>query len=278
MVNDGAEVLWASERDGWNHLYLYNGKTGQVENQVTKGPWAVRGITYVDGKARLVYFVASGREPDEDPYRTHLYQVQLDGSGLKLLTPENANHTVRAAPDGAYFVDNYSRPDLPGQSALRRSSDGAVAKVLEKTDVGALMKTGWKPPEPFHGKAADGKTDVYGLIWRPSNFDPTKEYPVIERVYTGPQSFFVPKSFAAFRAPEQSVAELGFIVALVDGRGTTGRSREFHEFSYRNLGGAFDDHVALIQQMGARYPAMDLSRGGIYWVGRVVVAVSLDWI
>ncbi|HMD97674.1 MAG TPA: DPP IV N-terminal domain-containing protein [Terriglobia bacterium] len=264
MVNDGAEVLWASERDGWNHLYLYNGKTGQLENQVTKGPWVVRGITHVDEKARRVYFVAGGREPDEDPYQTHLYQVNFDGSGLKLLTPENANHTVRAAPDGAYFVDNYSRPDLPGESALRRLSDGGVIQVLEKTDAGALMKTGWKPPEPFHGKAADGKTDIYGLIWRPSNFDAAKKYPVIEQVYTGPQSFFVPKSFAAFRAPEQLVAELGFIVVMVDGRGTTGRSREFHEFSYRNLGGAFDDHMALIQQMGARYPAMDLSRVGIY--------------
>ena len=264
MVNDGAEVLWASERDGWNQLYLYNGKTGELENQITKGPWVVRGITHVDEKARLVYFTASGREPDEDPYQTHLYQVKFDGSGLRLLTPENGNHTVRAAPDGAYFVDNYSRPDLPGKSVLRRAPDGAVVQVLEETDASALTKTGWKPPEPFHGKGADGKTDIYGLIWRPSNFDPAKKYPVIEQVYTGPQAFFVPKTFAAFRAPEQSMAELGFMVVMVDGRGTTGRSREFHEYSYRNLGGAFDDHVALIKQMGARYPSLDLARVGIY--------------
>jgi len=264
VVDDGAEILWASERDGWNQIYLYNGKTGELENQVTKGAWVVQGIEHVDDKARVVYFLASGREPGEDPYLTHLYKVNFDGSGLKLLTPENADHTVSFSPDGDYFVDSYSRVDLPGQAELRRTSDGTVAQILEKADASALLKTGWKFPEPFKGKGADGKTDVYGLIWRPSNFNPSKKYPVVEQVYTGPQSFFVPKTFAAYRRAEQSVAELGFIVVMVDGRGTTGRSRAFHEYSYRNLGGAFDDHVALIRQMGAKYPDMDLTRVGIY--------------
>lgn len=147
---------------------------------------------------------------------------------------------------------------------MRGASDGAEILSVEKTDPGALLATGWKFPQPFRGKAADGTTDVYGLIWRPSNFDAAKKYPVIEQVYTGPQAFFVPKTFAAYRAPEQSVAELGFIVVMVDGRGTTGRSRRFHEYSYHNLGGSFDDHVALIKQMGSEYPYMDLSRVGIY--------------
>ncbi|HEV2233928.1 MAG TPA: DPP IV N-terminal domain-containing protein [Terriglobia bacterium] len=264
IVNDGAELLWTSERDGWNHIYLYNGQTGQLENQVTRGPWVVRGIAHVDEKARVVYFLACGREPNEDPYLSHLYKINFDGSGLQLLTPENANHTVSFSPDGAYFVDSYSRVDLPGESVLRHAADGSVAQVLEKADASALLKTGWKFPVHFQGKAADGNTDIYGLIWRPSNFDPSKKYPVIEQIYTGPQSFFVPKTFAAYRAPEQSMAELGFILVMVDGRGTTGRSRAFHEYSYRNLGGVFDDHVALIKQMGAKYPYMDLSRVGIY--------------
>ncbi|HEV2351575.1 MAG TPA: DPP IV N-terminal domain-containing protein [Terriglobia bacterium] len=264
MAGDGEEILWTSERDGWNHIFRYDGRTGRLENQVTQGHWVVRGIPYVDEKAHRVYFLACGRETGEDPYLTHLYKVNFDGSGLKLLTPENANHTVSFSPDGAYYVDTYSRVDLPGQSVLHRTADGSVVQVLEKADASALLATGWKFPQPFQGKAADGHTDIYGLIWRPSNFDPAKKYPVIEQIYTGPQSFFVPKSFSAYRFPEQSVAELGFMVVMVDGRGTTGRSRPFHEYSYRNLGGVFDDHVALIKQMGAKYPQMDLTRVGIY--------------
>lgn len=267
LVNDGAELLLTSERDGWNHIYLYDGKTGNLKNQITKGPWAVRNIVHADENNRQVYFLAGGREKDEDPYLTHLYRVNFDGTGLQLLTPENANHTASVSPDGKFFVDNYSRADLPGESVLRRASDGTVVLKLEKTDPSPLLKIGWKFPEPFKGVAADGKTDIYGLIWRPSNFDPSRKYPVVEQIYTGPQGFFVPKTFGSANAGRrglQSVAELGFIVVMVDGRGTTGRSRAFHEFSYHNLGGVFDDHVALIKQMGAKYPFMDLDRVGIY--------------
>ncbi len=263
-LKNGAEVLWSSERDGWNHLYLYDGQTGQLKNRVTEGNWTVRRIEYVDEKARQAYFLAGGREAGEDPYQTHLYRTNLDGSNLRLVTSENANHSAIVSPDGAYIVDNYSRPDLPGESVLRRTSDGAAVRVLEQTEAGELLKTGWKFPEAFHGKAADGKTDIYGLIWRASNFDPSLKYPVIEQIYTGPQGFFVPKTFAAYRRSEQPLAELGFVVVMVDGRGTAGRWRAFHEFSYRNLGGVFDDHVALIRQMAAKYPYMDLSRVGIY--------------
>lgn len=267
IIKDGAEILWTSERDGWNHIYLYDGQTGQLENQVTKGFWVVRHIEQVDEKNRQVYFLASGREAGEDPYLTHLYTIKFNGTGLQLLTRENAGHTVSVSANGQYFVDNFSRADLPGESVLRRSSDGSAVQTLEKTDVEALEKMGWKPPEPFKGKAADGQTDIYGLIWRPSNFNSAKKYPVIEQIYTGPQGFFVPKTFGSAisgRLGLQAVAELGFIVVMVDGRGTTGRSRAFHEYSYRNLGGVFDDHVALIRQMGARYPFMDLDRVGIY--------------
>lgn len=262
FVEGTGEILWTSERDGWNHIYLYS-KTGQLENQITQGPWVVREIEHVDEKNRRVYFSASGREKNEDPYQTHLYSVGFDGKGLQLLSPEKANHSISISPGGEYFVDSYSRPDLPGEAVLRRTKDGSEVRVLEKSDASALVKMGWKFPEPFQGKAADGTTDLYGLIWRPSNFDSAKKYPIVEFVYTGPQSFFVPKSFGStFRL--QSMAELGFIVVMVDGRGTAGRSRAFHLFSYRNLGGSFEDHAAMIKQMAVRYPYMDATRVGIY--------------
>jgi len=262
ITDSTQEILWSSERDGWNHLYLYSRKTGQLENQLTQGRWVVRNIEHVDEKGRQAYFLANGREKNEDPYQTHLYRVGFDGKGLQLLASENANHTVSFSPDGKYFIDSYSRPDVPGQSVLRKA-DGSEVRVLEKADLGQLVQAGWKAPEPFQGKAGDGTTDIYGLIWRPSNFDATKKYPVIEHIYTGPQGFFVPKTAGA-GLWLQPVAELGFIVVMVDGRGTFGRSRAFHQYSYRNLGGVFDDHVALIKQMAARYPYMDITRVGIF--------------
>ena len=260
--HETGELLLASERDGWNHLYLYS-KSGQLENQITQGAWAVRQIEYVDEKNRRVYFLAGGRQKNEDPYQTHLYSIGFDGKGLTLLTPENANHSISVSPDGMFFVDNYSRADWPGESALRRSKDGSEVRVLEKTDVSKLQSDGWKFPEPFQGKAADGTTDIYGLIWKPSNFDPSNKYPIVEHVYTGPQDFFVPKTFGGMLRL-QSVAELGFVVVMIDGRGTAGRSRAFHWFSYRNLGGSFEDHVAMIKQIAAHNSYMDIDRVGIF--------------
>jgi dipeptidyl-peptidase-4 len=265
FLHESHEFVWSSERDGWNHLYLYDEKTGALKNQITQGPWVVHEIIDIDEKARRIYFLASGREKSEDPYLTHLYSVGLDGKNLTLLTPENADHIVGISPDHTLFVDNASRADLPTRSTLRNLKDGSQVRVLEQTDVAELQKNGWKFGEPFHGKAADGTTDLYGLIWRPSKFDPSKKYPIVEMVYTGPQGFFVPKTFGAtLRTQQQAIAELGFVTVMVDGRGTTGRSRAFHEFSYRNLGGSFEDHVAMIKQMAAQYPYMDIDRVGIY--------------
>jgi dipeptidyl-peptidase 4 len=264
FVKDTGEVISSSERDGWNHLYLWS-STGKLVNQITSGPWVVRQIAHIDAKNRLVYFLAAGREKNEDPYQTHLYSARFDGTDLKLLSPENANHTVNFSPDGDFFVDTYSRPDLPGQSVLRRAKDASEVRVLEKASAEALLKTGWKFPVTFEGKSEDGSADLYGLIWLPSHFDSSKKYPIIEQVYTGPQGFFVPKTFVgAVRGSEQSMAELGFVVVMVDGRGTMGRSRAFHEFSYHNLGGSFADHVAVIKQMAAKYPYLDVTRVGIY--------------
>jgi dipeptidyl aminopeptidase/acylaminoacyl peptidase len=260
------EILWTSERDGWNHLYLFDGKTGKLISQLTQGTWVVHRIEAVDEKNRKVFFLAGGREKDEDPYQTHLYSVGLDGKGLTLLSPEDASHNASVSPDFAFYVDSFSRPDLPGASILRRTKDGSEVRVLVKGDATDLLATGWKYPEPFRGKSADGKTGLYGLIWRPSNFDASKKYPIIEQIYTGPQGFFTPKTFAGsiMRGGLQATAELGAIVVMMDGRGTTGRSRAFHEFSYRNLGGAFEDHVALIKQMATKYTYMDVDRVGIF--------------
>jgi dipeptidyl-peptidase-4 len=261
FVKGTGEFLWSSERDGWNHLYLYS-KTGLLENQITRGQWVVQQIEYVDDVNRRVYFSASGRESDEDPYEFRLYRSDFDGKGLQLLTPEKANHSVNFSPDGRYFIDSYSRPDLPTKVTLRRIKDGSEVRALEESDASPLNKLGWKAPEAFRGKASDGTTDLYGLIWRPTSFDAARKYPIVEFVYTGPQSFFVPKTFSTFWL--QPMAELGFVVVMVDGRGTAGRSRAFHQFSYRNLGGAFEDHVAMIKQMAARYPYMDIDRVGVF--------------
>lgn len=264
--NGGREVVWSAERDGWNHFYLLDAERGVVKNQITKGDWVVRSIDYIDEQARVLYFSAGGREAGRDPYLRHTYRIALDGTGLTLLTPEEADHTVSFSPDGKYFVDAYSRADVPTISVIRRADDGRVVKELEKADVSQLTAMGWRPPEPFKAKAADGKTDLYGLIWRPTNFDPKKSYPVIENIYTGPQAAYVPKTFAAYRHQQQAIAELGFITVFVDGRGTALRSLAFRAPTYYNLGqgSGGDDHIAVFKQMAAKYPYMDLGRVGVW--------------
>jgi dipeptidyl-peptidase-4 len=263
FIDHDKDFLWASERSGWDQLYLYSTETGKLLDQVTHGDWVVRRIVSVDNKAHQIYFLAGGVDPKLDPYYTQLYRINFDGTGMKLLTPEDADHTASVSPDGKFFVDTYSRPNLPAESVLRRTNDGSVVRVLERTDDTWLVKLGWKPPIPFEGKAADGKTDLYGVIVRPTNFDPARKYPILEYIYTGPQGFFVPKTFGSAMRLE-STAELGFVVVMVDGRGTTGRSRAFHDFSYHNMGNVFIDHVTMIKEMAAKYPWMDITRVGIF--------------
>ncbi len=237
-----------------------------LKNQITKGEWVIRAIDHIDEANRVLYFSGAGREAGRDPYLRHTYRVNLDGTGLTLLTPEDADHTVSFSPDGKYFVDAYSRPDLPTVSVVRSAATGQVVQPLEKADASKLLALGWQMPEPFKAKAADGKTDLYGLIWRPTNFDPKKKYPVVENIYTGPQGAFVPKTFAAYRHQQQAIAELGFITVFVDGRGTALRSQEFRNFSHKNLGqgSGGDDHIAVFKQMAAKYPYMDLTRVGVW--------------
>lgn len=260
------EVVWMSERDGWSHLYLYDLETGELKNRITEGEFVVRYIFHVDEKKKVVYFVASGRELNRDPYLTHLYRVNLDGSELTLLTPENAQHEPSLSPDHKYFVDTYSRVDLPPKHILRQLKDGKLIRSLEESDVTDLLATGWRFPEPFKVKARDGETDIYGVIFRPSNFDESKMYPVIDGTYSGPQAVRTPKTFRrGCRNSDQPLAELGFIVVTIDGLGTANRSKAFHDYSYKNLGdiGA-EDHILGLRQLFERYPYVDLERVGIY--------------
>jgi dipeptidyl aminopeptidase/acylaminoacyl peptidase len=262
---DGAETIWMSERDGWNHLYLYNGATGQVKNQVTKGEWLVRGVDRVDTLARQVYFRASGMYPGKNPYFIHQYRINLDGTGLVTYTEADANHVVRFSPDGKYYVDTYSRVDLPPVSELRSTSDQKLLLTLEKGDATALLATGWKPPESFVAKGRDGTTDIYGVIIRPTNFDPRRKYPVIENIYAGPHDSFVPQVWG-LQAAMRAQAELGFIVSQIDGMGTSNRSKKFHDVAWRNIGDAgFPDRILWHKAAAAKYlSSYDANNVGIY--------------
>jgi dipeptidyl aminopeptidase/acylaminoacyl peptidase len=261
---DGKEILWASEGDGWRHLYLYDGLTGRVKAQVTEGNWVFRAVDKVDEANRLVWFQASGMVPGQDPYFTHHYRVRFDGTGLTALTEADGTHTVSYSPDMKYFVDTWTRVDLPTTSELRLTEGRKLLLELERGDVKDLAAAGWKIPEVFSTKGRDGSTDIWGVIFRPTNFDPKKKYPVVESIYAGPQGSFVPKTFAPYYA-QQSLAEIGFIVVQVDGMGTANRSKAFHDVAWRNLGDAgFPDRILWHKAVAAKYPWYDISRVGLY--------------
>ncbi|MBL7152583.1 MAG: DPP IV N-terminal domain-containing protein [Phycisphaerae bacterium] len=263
-LDETNEIVWSSERDGWCHLHLYDANSAALKNQITKGPWVVRSIVRVDEENRSVFFTAGGREKGRDPYLQHVYRVNLDGSGLTLLTPGNGEHSVKFSPSGKYIVDTYSRVDTAPVTELRRASDGGLVCELEKADIRKLLKSGWKRPEPFGIKARDGKTDVFGVLFRPSNLDPSKKYPVVENIYTGPHGFHTPKSFRVLHR-SQDVAELGFVTVIIDGLGTGKRSRAFHNYSYKNLGdGGLEEHIAAIKYLAGKYPYIDATRVGVY--------------
>ena len=263
-LDDGRNVIWMSERDGWNHLYLIDGGTGRPKNQITKGDWVVRGVQHVDPAARQIWFSAGGMDPGKDPYFANYYRINFDGSGLTRLTGADANHTAAFSSDMKFYVDAYSRIDLAPVVELRRAADNALLATLERGDITGLANTGWKPPEVFVSKGRDGKTDIWGVIVRPSHFDPSKTYPVIENIYAGPQGSFVPKSFAAYNQM-MSQAELGFIVVQIDGMGTSNRSKAFHDVAWQNLGDAgFPDRILWHKAVAAKYPYYDITRVGIY--------------
>jgi dipeptidyl-peptidase-4 len=258
------EIIWMSERDGWNHLYLYDSQTGGVKNQITRGDWIVRAVERIDDEKRQIWFRASGVYPEQDPYYIHFGRVNFDGSGLVWLTSGNGTHDVEYSPDGRWLVARYSRVDMPAVTELRNVEDGKLVCELERGDCSTLVETGWQPMERFTAKGRDGTTDIYGVICRPTNFDATKKYPVIEHIYAGPQGSFVPKSFSAHHHM-QSLAELGFIVVQIDGMGTSNRSKAFHDVCFKNLGDSgFPDRIAWLKKAAETRPYMDLSRVGIF--------------
>ena len=263
-IEETSEVIWMSERDGWNHLYLYDSRTGVVKNQITKGDWPVRAVVSVDEKARQVYFSASGMDEGKDPYFVHYYRINFDGTGLTPLTPVAGNHTASFSPDRSVLVDTYSRVDMAPVTELRAAKDGSLLATLESGDITVLKAAGWKAPEVFSAKGRDGKTDIWGLIYRPTSFDPKKKYPVVENIYAGPHSSHVPKNFGAYNQM-QAQAEIGFIVVQIDGMGTSNRSKAFHDVAWQNLKDAgFPDRIAWHKAVAAKYPYYDITRVGIY--------------
>ena len=263
-VADGQEIIWMSERDGWNHLYLYDGETGRVKNQITKGEWVVREVLKVDEDTRQIWFTGSGMDAGQDPYFTHGYRINFDGTGLTPLTEGNASHSVTLSRDLKYYVDTWSRVDLPTVMELRRSSDQKALMQVEQADITKLRDAGWKAPEVFVAKGRDGATDIWGIIFRPTDFDAQRKYPVIEYIYAGPQDSFVPKTFRPYYFM-QALTELGFIVVQIDGMGTSNRSKAFHDVAWKNLGDAgFPDRILWHKAVAAEYPYYDITRVGIY--------------
>ncbi|MFD2934252.1 S9 family peptidase [Spirosoma flavum] len=264
-VADGKEMIWTSERDGWNHLYLIDCATGKVKKQLTKGDWVVRNVVQVDEANRTVLFAGSGKNVGQDPYFTQYYKVNFDGTGLTALTSDNANHTATFSPDFLTFIDSYSRVDMPPITVLRSAIDGSVLMELEKADISEWQKSGWQAPDVFTAKARDGKTDIWGIIIRPTNFDPAKKYPVIENIYAGPHSSFTPKAFMTNNRSMHELAELGFIVVQLDGMGTSNRSKAFHDVCWKNLKDAgLPDRILWMQAAAQKYAYMDISRVGVY--------------
>ncbi len=263
-IDGGGEVVWMSERSGWNHLYLIDFETGKVKNAITSGPWVVRRVEHVDVQQRQIWLQVSGIDPNQDPYHLHLVRVDFDGQNLTRLTEGDGQHQWSFSPGGQFIIDRYSRVDLPPITELRDSQTGRLLCVLEEADASDLLGTGWKYPERFVAKGRDGETDIHGIIIRPTHFDPQKRYPVLEAIYAGPQSAFVPKSFGRY-GELYSMAELGFIVVKIDGMGTSHRSKRFHDVCWKNLADSgFPDRIAWIKAAAASRPEMDLSRVGIW--------------
>lgn len=264
-VNNGNEIIWMSERDNWNHLYLYDLHTGKVKTQITKGQWYVRDIVNVDEKKREITFSANGMVPNEDPYLVRYYRIRFDGTGLTCLTPEEGMHQAWFSEDKKYLVDVYSMVNKAPVAVLRNATDGKIVLPLEKADITELQKTGWIAPEPFVAKGRDGKTDIWGIIYRPTNFDPAKKYPVIEYIYAGPGNQYTPKTFISYNRNMTALAELGFILIQLDGMGTSFRSKSFEEICYKNLKDAgFPDRILWAKAAAAKYPYMDIEHMGIF--------------
>ena len=262
FFNNGKEFIHWSERDGWGHLYLYD-SSGKMKSQITSGPWHVEEMEDIDDKTRTLYFTANGKEAGEDPYYLHLYKTALDGSGLKLLNPGDHDHSASLDDTRRFFVDNYSRVNTAPVSALFDAT-GKKIMDLEKADLSSLMHAGYKFPEPFIAKADDGITDLYGVVYKPFDFDSTKKYPVVAYVYPGPQTEAVNKAFGRAMDRVDRLAQFGFIVVTLGNRGGhPSRSKWYHNYGYGNLRDyGLADKKTVIEQLGQRFSYMDINRMG----------------
>lgn len=263
-VKGDQEIIWASERDGYNHLYLYDATTGKVKNQITSGEWPVREVLEVDDENRQIYFKASGLDKDQDPYLIHYCRIDFDGKNFTRFTSENGNHKVTFSEDHSFYVDQYSRVDMPPITVLKEAKTKSTVMPLEEADITQLVKTGWQRPEVFKTKGRDGETDIWGIIVRPTNFDPHKSYPIIEYIYAGPHDSFVPKDFHSYYWALSTLPELGFITVQIDGMGTSNRSKAFHDVCWQNLKDAgFPDREIWIKEAAKKYPYMNAEKVGI---------------
>ncbi|MEX2529683.1 MAG: DPP IV N-terminal domain-containing protein [Gemmatimonadota bacterium] len=270
-VADGAEIIWMSERDNWSHLYRYDGETGRLINQITSGDWLVREVIEVNEAAEQIWFVAGGMYADQDPYFAHYYRIDFDGTNLTPLTTAPADHSVVFSSDMQYYIDTYSTVQMPPVVELRKVGEPEPLAILEEADISELLEAGWTPPEIHVSKGRDGETDIWGIVVRPMDYDPSRKYPVIEFIYAGPQGSFVPKAFtgggpgAGNIWSMQALAEMGFIVSQVDGMGTANRSKAFHDVAWKDLGDAgFPDRILWHESINAEDPSYDISRVGIY--------------
>jgi len=266
QILDDDSFLWLSEKDGWNHIYRYHISNGELIQQVTKGEFVVRSIEYVDSKSKTIYFTACGMEQGLDPYYPMLYSIKFNGQNLKQLTPEKAHHSVSVSEEYNVFVDNFSTVREPNIAVLRSLKDGKVIKTLEQGDISEILEMGWQTPEPFVVKGRDGTTDIYGVIYKPVNFDPNKLYPIIEGTYSGPQTIRTPKTFyRGLLNDDTPLAQLGFVLINIDGMGTAFRSKAFHDVSYKNLGDiGGPDKIIAIKKLAENYSWMDTTRVGIF--------------
>jgi dipeptidyl-peptidase-4 len=265
QLANGEEILWLSQRTGFNHLYLINRRTGETIRPLTSGDWVVRDVVSIDEKARTVLAAVSGVDPGQDPYYLHYIRIALDTGEITRLTESDGTHEIFPQPGGAAYLDRWSRVDQPPVRELRRWEDGKLIATLPAPDTAELSKAGWQAPERFVAKDRDGNFDIHGVIFRPPNFDPKKKYPIIENIYAGPHDSFVPKSWNVWYGHRSEMAEAGFIVVQIDGLGTNNRGRQFHEHAYKNLMDAgLPDRIKWMKAAAEKHPEMDISRVGIY--------------
>jgi dipeptidyl aminopeptidase/acylaminoacyl peptidase len=263
-LDQSGELIWASERDGWNHLYRIDASSGELINQITRGKWLVRKIEHIDEKNEIVYFAALGIHPEQDPYHLHLAKINFDGSGLTILTKGDGTHRWEFNPDRTLFVDRWSRVDHPEVAELRSALDGSLIRELARQDITPLLNEGYSMPIRFSAPGRDGRTMIHGILIQPTDFDPDRIYPVIENIYAGPHDFHVPKKFG-LQISQRRLAELGFVIAKIDGMGTNWRSKKFHDYCWQNLADAgLPDRIAWLKAADRKYPWLDLSRVGIY--------------